>query len=133
MNPKTILRVPSNCGVVSETDRVETFSCIPIVNIGANMRGLRVSGRVVKKAEPREISTRYGTAIIADAELEDTSGRIQWRLWRDQVNLVSIGDMVVIENAFVRSVGGSLELNLGADGKISISKEQMPRTATEVR
>jgi ssDNA-binding replication factor A large subunit len=97
------------------------------------MRGLRVSGRVVKKAEPREIPTRYGTAIIADAELEDPSGRIQWRLWRDQVNSVSIGDMVVVENAFVRSVGGSLELNLGADGKIAISREQMPRTATEVR
>lgn len=76
---------------------------------------------MVRKGEPYEIETRYGRARVCDAVLEDKTGTVGWRLWRDQIQAVQVGDTVRIENAFVRSFQGNMELNLGKDGKITVT------------
>ncbi len=76
--------------------------------------------RVIRKGEHREISTRYGPALVSDAELEDPTGTLPWRLWRNQIGMVKVGDVVLLENGFVRSFGDRMELNLGADGRITV-------------
>lgn len=66
------------------------------------------------------MDTRYGPALICDAIIDDGSGQIKWRLWRQQVNMVRVGDVVKIQNGFVRTFYGEKVLNLGADGKITV-------------
>ena len=51
-------------------------SLILIATIRPGMRGLRLTGKVVKKGDPFEISTRYGPAMVCDAEIEDDSGKM---------------------------------------------------------
>lgn len=84
------------------------------------MRGLNLECKVTSKGMPHEISTRFGPAMVSEAEIEDPTGRIAWRLWRAQTELVKVGDRVLIQNAFVRSYGEKLEVNLGSDGRITV-------------
>jgi ssDNA-binding replication factor A large subunit len=91
-----------------------------ISDIKPGMRGIRVEGVITRKGDPHEIPTRYGPALVSDAELRDPSGRIAWRLWREQIGMVRIGDRVLIENAFARSFGETAELNIGKDGRITL-------------
>ena len=100
---------------------------VKIADIKAPMRGVVIVGRVTGKSDPYEINTRFGPAMISDAELEDGTGRIRWRIWRDQIPRVSVGDEVKLQNAFVRSFGAQLELNLGSDGILEIV--QKPKSA----
>ncbi|MDH5437449.1 MAG: hypothetical protein OEX76_00940 [Candidatus Bathyarchaeota archaeon] len=41
-------------------------------------------------------------------------------LWRRQIDLVKEGDLVRVENAFVRAYRNPLELNVGSRGKIVV-------------
>ena len=96
-----------------------------ISDIKPGMRGVTVAGLVTRKEEPYEISTRYGPAMVCDAEIRDSSGAISWRLWRDQIRLVNVDDKVIVENGFVRSFGEQLELNLGRDGKVTLLERRI--------
>jgi len=80
------------------------------------MKGLRVEGRIMAVSSPRKVG---GGKRIADAFLSDGSGTIKLVLWEDQINLVKEGIAVVIENGYVTSFRGNLQLNLGRYGKIS--------------
>lgn len=91
-----------------------------IKDIGPTSRNVSLVAKVVRKGQPYQISTRYGPAIICDAAVEDETGKIGWRLWREQIDMVQIGDIVRIENAFVRSFQDWKELNLGRDGRITV-------------
>src|SRR6266487_5972854 len=93
---------------------------VAISEIRPGMRGIKVNGVVTQKSDPYEISTRFGPALVSDAELEDASGRIAWRLWREQIKMVHVGDEMLIENVFVRSFGEKPELNIGKDGRITL-------------
>ena len=93
-----------------------------IAELEPGSRGVSIVAKVVKKGDPYEIQTRYGPAVVSDAVLDDGSGTIGWRLWRDQVPLVKAGDTVSVENAFVRSFGDRKEINIGRDGRITVLK-----------
>lgn len=75
---------------------------------------------VTSKGEMREVDTRYGSASICDAVLDDGTGQVKWRLWRGQINIVKVGDKVRIENGFIRTFYGEKVLNLGSDGRITV-------------
>jgi replication factor A1 len=84
------------------------------------MRGLEVSGRIVSIGDAKSVETRFGPARVAQAVLEDETGRIVLNLWRDQIDAVKAGDTVRVENAFVRVFGERMELNVGRDGRIVV-------------
>lgn len=91
-----------------------------ISEIGTNTRNIELVATVISIGEQREVDTRYGSAIICDAVIDDGSGQIKWRLWRQQVNSVKVGDVVKIENGFIRTFYGEKVLNLGSDGRITV-------------
>ena len=82
------------------------------------MDRVTVSGRVVYIGIKRIVKTRFGEAPVARAILEDDTGKIALNLWRGQIDLVEEGDVVRIENGFVRTYKDQLELNVGSRGKI---------------
>lgn len=93
---------------------------LKISEIKPGMRGLTVSGRIASVGEARTVETRYGRARVAQAVLEDGTGRIILNLWRDQVEAVRAGDHVRVENAFARAFRENVELNVGHDGRIRV-------------
>lgn len=95
---------------------------VKIGQIRAGMRNMKITGMLKQVSKPREIGTRFGPATLATAILEDGTGSVRLNLWRQQIDMAQAGDMVVIENAFAREFGGVVEVNIGADGKISVLK-----------
>ena len=82
------------------------------------MDRVTVSGRLTYVGIKRIVKTRFGEAPVARAILEDDTGKIALNLWRGQIKLVKEGDVVRIENGFVRTYQDQLELNVGSRGKI---------------
>ena len=91
-----------------------------IRDLRAGIDGVTVEGWVVSVGEKKLVETRYGPAYVASAILEDETGRIVLNLWRRQIDLVRPGCLVRIENGFVRSYKGRLELNVGKRGRIVV-------------
>jgi Single-stranded DNA binding protein Ssb-like, OB fold len=78
------------------------------------LRGLSFRARVVKKSEARAVTSRDGTPLlVCDVTLSDGTGEIPLSVWNNQINTVSEGDLVQIENATVRSFRGKIQLSLG--------------------
>lgn len=95
---------------------------VPIGQIRAGMRNMRITGTLKEVSEPREIGTRFSPANLATAILEDDTGSVRLNLWRDQIDVAKAGDIIVLENAFAKEFGGEVEVNIGADGKILVLK-----------
>jgi len=92
-----------------------------IAELKDGMRGVNVSGMIVKIGEPKDVQTRYGSARVANAILEDETGRIMLVLWEENIDKVAVGDKVRIENGYVTSFKGKLQLNVGRYGKLIVS------------
>lgn len=86
------------------------------------MRRVNVEGRVVDKGEVREVTSRFKDATyrVADAVIADESGTIKLTLWNDQIDQVNLNDNVKIENGYVTSFKGEIQLNVGKFGKLTV-------------
>ncbi len=94
-----------------------------IKEIQRGMSNIAIQAKVVEISEPREVQTRYGKKNVADAVLEDDSGQISMTLWEDNINSVSVGDMVNVSGAFVTTFKDKMQLNIPRSGKLEIVKE----------
>jgi replication factor A1 len=82
---------------------------------------VNVTGKIVEKEAPREINTRDGRQTrVANLVLEDESGTIVLTLWGDEIDKVSQGDTVKIENGYIKEWKGSLQLSVGKYGKMTV-------------
>jgi len=84
------------------------------------MDRVTVSGRITYIGIKRIVKTRFGEAPVARAILEDDTGKIALNLWRGQIDLIKEGDIVRVENGFVRTYQDQLELNVGSRGRIVV-------------
>jgi len=89
-------------------------------DIKHDTRRVMLTAKVVEKREPREVNTRYGATMVCEAVIEDETGTMILVLWGDEVEKVSEGDTVKIENGYVREWNGSLQLNVGKFGKLNV-------------
>jgi len=86
------------------------------------MRRVSVVAKVIEKSEPREVRSRYRdeTYRVADAIISDETGKIKLTLWNQQIEQVNIDDTVKIENGYIRSFRGEIQLNVGKYGTLTI-------------
>lgn len=99
------------------------------MNIGelkVGMKNIDIRGKIVEKAETREVYSRYGFNVhrVSQVQISDDSGSIKMILWNNQIDSVSAGDTIQIENGYVSQFRGVSQLNVRKrDGKISVVKE----------
>ncbi|MCW4035305.1 MAG: OB-fold nucleic acid binding domain-containing protein [Candidatus Bathyarchaeota archaeon] len=86
------------------------------------MRKVDVEADVVEKSDAREVRSRYTneTYRVADATIEDETGRITLTLWNEQVEQVNVGDRIKIENGYIKSFREILQLNSGKYGSLTV-------------
>ncbi|MBN2334385.1 GNAT family N-acetyltransferase [Candidatus Bathyarchaeota archaeon] len=92
-----------------------------IAELRDGVRSVTVEGVIAEKGYARAVRSRrrYGeTLSVADAGLEDETGRVVLTLWNEQIKLVAEGDRVRIENGYVGSYRGVLQLNVGMSGHL---------------
>ena len=81
-----------------------------------------VEAKVVEKSDVRQVQSRFKneTYRIVDAVVADESGSIKLTLWNDQIDLVNVGDNVKIDNGYITSFKGEIQLNVGKFGSLKV-------------
>ena len=90
------------------------------------MKNIDVKGKIVEKSETREVYSRYGYNVhrVSYAKISDGTGSIRLILWNEQIDGISVGDTVQIENGYVSRFRGVSQLNVGKRrGKMSVVKD----------
>lgn len=89
----------------------------------AGMKKVSLKAMVLEVPERNRVYTRFGAeAYVANVLIGDETGRIRIALWNLQINKVSEGDIVMIENCRVVSFRGERQLRIGKHGKITVVK-----------
>ena len=86
------------------------------------MKRVDIEAQVTEKAPTREVISRYKDVVhrIADTTIQDETGTIKLTLWNEQIEQVKENDKIKIENGYVTSFRGEIQLNIGRYGKLSI-------------
>jgi replication factor A1 len=82
-----------------------------------------VEAKVLEKGTPRQVHSKFGTETytVADAVVADDSGSIKLTLWNEQIAQVNVNDKIQIENGYVTSFKGEVQLNVGKFGKLTVN------------
>jgi replication factor A1 len=96
-----------------------------IGELRVGMKNINVQGKIVDKSDTSEVYSKYGYNVhrISYVTLSDETGSIKLILWNDQIDGLSVGNTVQIENGYVSQFRGIQQLNVGKrNGTISIVK-----------
>jgi replication factor A1 len=93
-----------------------------IKDLKNGMKRVDVEAKVLEKGETREVTSRYKneTYQVADAVLGDDTGQIKLTLWNERIEQVNEGDLIKVENGYVTSFRGEIQLNVGRYGTLTI-------------
>ena len=84
------------------------------------MSGVSTEGKIVSKSEARRVNTRYGERSVADVRLQDDTGTIKMSLWEKTIDMVDVGDEVIVDGAYVSEFRDELQLNIPRSGKVEV-------------
>jgi len=87
------------------------------------MKRVNIVAKVVEKSDPREVHSRTKdtTYNVADAVISDETGTTKLTLWNEQIDRVNVNDTIKIENGYVTSFRGEIQLNVGRYGTLTIT------------
>lgn len=91
-----------------------------ISELKPGMSNVSFEAQVISVSEPREINKMGRVLKVAEAVLEDDTGSITLSLWQENIEKVSEGSRVKVENAYVGTWQGKSQLTLGRMGKIEV-------------
>ena len=93
-----------------------------IKDLRNGMKRVDVEAQVTEKSNPREVMSRFKdeTYTVADAVVTDETGSIKLTLWNEQIDQVNVNDKIKIENGYVTSFKGEIQLNAGKYGKLTV-------------
>ena len=86
------------------------------------MKRINVTAKVTEKSETREVTSRFKdqTLKVASATIADETGTIKLTLWNEQINQVNVNDTVKIQNGYITSFRGEIQLNIGRYGTLTV-------------
>jgi len=91
-----------------------------IKDLRVGMKRVNIKVRVLEVSQPRVVVTRFGFyANVANVLVTDETGTIQLPLWNKQIDEISAGDLIQVENANVIVFRGVRQLKVGRSGKVS--------------
>jgi len=95
-----------------------------IADLRNGMKRVSIEAIVKEKGTPRQVMSRFGTETytVADAIVADESGSIKMTLWNEQIAQVKVNDKIKIENGYVTSFKGEVQLNVGKFGKMTVNQ-----------
>ena len=86
------------------------------------MKRISLTAKVIEKSETREVMSRFKdqTLKVASATIADETGTIKLTLWNEQINQVNVNDTVKIQNGYITSFRGEIQLNSGKYGTLTV-------------
>ncbi len=88
------------------------------------MRRVDVAAKVLEKSSTREVMSRYKDVVhrVANAIISDDTGNIKLTLWNDQIEKVNVNDNIKVENGYITTFRGEMQLNVGRYGKLTVNE-----------
>jgi replication factor A1 len=81
------------------------------------MKKVSLKAEVIEIAKPMLVFTRFGNyATVTNALIADKTGQIKLCLWNEQIDSISIGETIQIENASISTFRGERQLRIGKKG-----------------
>jgi len=106
----------------SKMETLETTD-VQIKDIDAGVKWVNLIAKVVGKSDPRNVFSRFGESLaLSIATISDGTGSMRLPLWNAQIDRVSIGDTVEIENGRVRRFRGELQVSVGRNSKLEVTR-----------
>jgi replication factor A1 len=97
-----------------------------IKDLQIGMRNINLKAEVKEIGEKTLVITRFGNyASVANALIADETGKIKLCLWNEQIDLISVGNNVEIENASISTFKGERQMRIGKKGILRIAKNIM--------
>jgi len=94
-----------------------------IKDLRVGMKRVNIKARVLEVSQPKVVATRFGFyANVTNVLVTDETGAIQLPLWNKQIDGISVGDLIQVENAKVIVFRGVRQLKVGRSGKVSVVK-----------
>jgi replication factor A1 len=95
---------------------------LKIKDLRNDMKNVSVEAKVTEKSETREVLSRFTdqTHKVATAVIADETGTIKLTLWNERISQVNVNDTVKVENGYVTSFKGEMQLNVGKYGKLTV-------------
>lgn len=86
------------------------------------MKRINIKGTVTEKSDTREVTSRFKdqTYRVSTAIMSDETGTIKLTLWNDQIEMVNVNDIIRIENGYITSFRGEIQLNVGKFGTLTV-------------
>ena len=96
---------------------------VHIEDLKRGMKHVSLKAKVLEIPKSVLVFTRFGNyASVTNVIIADETGRVKLCLWNQQVDSISIGDTIQIENAYTSAFRGERQLRIGKSGKISVVK-----------
>ena len=98
------------------------------------LKKINLEAKVLEIQEPRMVHTQFGSnALLANAVIEDETGKIKLCLWDQQVHAVAVGDTIQITNASVSTFKGEKQLRLGKTGTLTVTQSIPLNTTSQAK
>jgi replication factor A1 len=97
---------------------------LKIKELRNGMRRVDVEAKVLEKTPTREVMSRYKDVVhrVATAIISDGTGKIKLTLWNDQIDQVNVNDNIKVENGYITTFRGEMQLNVGRYGKLTVNE-----------
>ncbi len=95
---------------------------LKIKDLQNGMKRVSIEAQVLEKGETREVQSRFKEEKynVATAVIGDETGTVKLTLWNEQINQVNPNDKIKIENGYVTSFKGEIQLNIGKYGVLQV-------------
>jgi len=107
---------------------------LEIRDLSSETKRFNLNAKVTDKSAPRTVLSRWGqTLLLSTATLMDRSGAIKLPLWRDQINRISVGDKIRIENARLKRFRGELQVRVDRLARLSVIENQQNKKQSTIK
>jgi replication factor A1 len=95
---------------------------LQIKDLRVGMKKVNLKAKVVEVSKPKFVVTKFGNhASVANATVSDSTGKIKLCLWNDQIDSITVGDTVQIENARVSAFRNERQMRVGKNGVLRVA------------
>jgi replication factor A1 len=97
---------------------------LKIKELRNGMRRVEVEAKVLEKTPTREVMSRYKDVVhrVATTIVSDDTGKIKLTLWNDQIEQVNVNDNIKVENGYITTFRGEMQLNVGRYGTLTVNE-----------
>jgi len=94
---------------------------LEIKDLNSETKRFNLDAKVTEKSSPRTILSKWGeTLLLSTATIMDRSGTITLPLWKEQTSMISVGDLLHIENARLKRFRGELQVRVDKLAKLRV-------------